>query len=99
MKLFFVVLIYFPDGENGYTKKGLVKTETGPMGDANNYTYYQYNSKGNVLVKTVYIDGVANPTVYQYNSKQQIISEVGPDGTRTDYNYNAAGELIVSAKP
>ena len=49
---------YYPDEANG--RKGLVHTETGPLGDSENYTKYEYNTRGNLSGKTAYTDGKAS---------------------------------------
>ena len=85
---------YYAIGENGTTINGLVKTETGPLGDTNNYIKYEYNSKGLPTKMIVYMDGVPYTTTYTYNSRYELTKEVAPDGVITEYVYNASGELL-----
>ena len=82
---------YYPDETNG--RKGLVHTETGPLGDSENYTKYEYNTRGNLSRKTVYTDGKASLWQYTYNSRDKVNREINPDGVNTVYTYNLSDQL------
>ena len=68
-------------------------TETGPLGDSENYTKYEYNTRGNLSRKTVYTDGEASLWQYTYNSRDKVNREINPDGVNTVYTYNLSDEL------
>ena len=82
---------YYPD--EAYGRKGLVRTETGPLGDSENYTKYEYNTRGNLSRKTVYTDGEASLWQYTYNSRDKVNREINPDGVNTVYTYNLSDQL------
>ena len=77
--------------------KGVVLTETGPLGDEKNYTEYIRNQKGQILARNVYMNGDAFTTAYEYNDKWLPIEETAPDGVVTKYVYNKYNEIIRKA--
>jgi len=81
---------YYPNG----TKNGLIKTVTAPLGDADNYIHYEYNSIGEISKTDRYIDGIPYSTQYVYDGVHRITQETAPDGTITDYVYNQAGQVL-----
>ena len=85
---------YYAVGEDGCGIHGLVKTVVGPNGDDENYTAFLYDAKGRITSQTVYIDGVGYETNYEYDPRGLLLSEEAPDGVRTEYAYNASGELL-----
>jgi len=48
----------------------LVKAETTPKGDINNYIQSTYTSKGQIKTRTIYIDSTTYTANYEYNERQ-----------------------------
>ncbi len=75
-------------------QRGLVKTMTGPMGDADNQTRYAYDASCRLQREEKVVDGVPYATVYAYDAAGRVQATTDPDGTVTRYTYNGA-DLVV----
>ena len=80
------------------TVKGLMQTETGPMGDNRNYIEYNYNTKGKVIKKLVNLKYESCKIFYSYDTAGRLERESVYPGdfskfVHTRHTYNSMGLL------
>lgn len=82
---------YYTDAEAeqlGYKMKGMLKSETDPMGNVTTYTYDIYGN-----TKTV-TDPMGNEKTNSYNSIGWLTASITPSGYKTEYQYDLNGLLV-----
>lgn len=88
-----------PDGATTTdTVNGFVQplTETDELGRVVTSTY---DAQGNRLTRSVGAGAEQSVTTWTYNVRGQVESETDPRGNRTDYGYDALGQLITITEP
>jgi len=88
---------YYTDST--YPIKGLLKKETGPLGDASNYIRYEYsftpNSNPARTVKTIKcVGGTDWKTISEYDRVGRLVKETTPMGITTANEYNSVTGLL-----
>lgn len=73
--------------ENDGCRKGLLNTYTDPCG---NTTTYTRDEKGNITSSTL----AGKTTAYTYDVRNRLSSKTSPMGKRTEYIYDANGNLL-----
>jgi len=91
---------YYTDGT--YPIKGLLKKETGPLGNSSNYTRYEYSFTPNAVspnpVKTVKtikcVEGTGWQTTSEYDRVGRLVKETTPMGIVTTNEYDTVTGLL-----
>ena len=91
---------YYTDGT--YPIKGLLKKETGPLGDSGNYTRYEYSftpsatspnpARTESVIKCV--GGTDRRTTSEYDRAGRLVKETTPMGIATANEYDATTGLL-----
>jgi len=91
----FSVTEYTYYDDNAYRAKGLIKTETSPLGAVKTNTYY---ADGTLKSQTTVANGRTVTENYTYNTQRLAESYVDGNGNVTKYDYDKRGQIIRESK-